>query len=228
MTSPSLPSESSPFYGLPQARRPAGLTAICVIAIVLGGLRLLTALFSLGARVMQDPIEKAAIKMQQQPGMPKGSVKAQEEGQKELHAVDRKYLAFTITITVLGLVFGASLLTGGIMTMKMNPTARTFLVTVFAVAIVFEIAAAIVAVFMQLDMAPVMSRMMMANTAKGGPGAEQGAAIVATMAKIMAIVGIVLNVCWALAKIVFYAIGARYLGRPNIRPLFQRNTPDAT
>ena len=38
MSGPSFPSASFGAYDVPRARRPGGLTAICVIAIVLGGL----------------------------------------------------------------------------------------------------------------------------------------------------------------------------------------------
>ena len=50
-------------------KRPGGLTAVCVISIVLGVLGLGSSLITLGSLAMQSTFEKA-FKMPQQPGDP--------------------------------------------------------------------------------------------------------------------------------------------------------------
>jgi len=205
----------------PPRQRPGGLTAVCVIAIVLGAMGLLTSLLALGGRALKEPLENA-MRVQPQPGMSEDFAKAQ----KEMQDVGQKYPGITMGITVLNLVIASSLIAGAIMVLNLNPKARTLLVAVFAAAIVFEIVGGGFMVFIQLDMAPAMSRMMTANTPKGGPGAEQAAVVTAMVAKVVMFLVIALRVGWILAKIVFYGFGARYLCRPNIRQLFQTTTTD--
>jgi hypothetical protein len=213
------------FDGAP-AQRPGGLTAICVIAIVLGALGLCGSLLTLGILAMQKPLENA-FKMQQKvpSGIPE-SFKAQMEMQNETQnkmqeatqKVNQRYWGVHVGLGLLNLAFAGSLLAGGIMALKLNPKARAFLVVVFAAAIVFEIVRTIVIVFVQLNTVAVLSAI---------PNSGAGPAVtMMTFAKVAAIGGMVFWAGFGLAKIVFYGIGAAYLRRPNIRALFQETTID--
>jgi hypothetical protein len=208
-------------------QRPGGLTAICVIAIILGAFGLLGSLAGLGGQAMKKDFEKAFAVPQQQ-GTPPEFLKAQTEMAKKMQAVNDRYAGFTTGIALLNLVCASCLLGGAIMTLVMNPKGRTFLIAVFAAAIVFEIVRCIVGIFMQLDIAAAMSdamqQMMKTGMPQGGRGAEQGAAFVGTLTKVGAVVGMAVTVGWGLAKMVFYGVSAGYLRRPNIRRLFQRST----
>ena len=209
-------------------RRPSGLTAVCVISIIVGALGVLGALQTLGAAAFQGAMQKS-FSMPSQPGMSKDFAKvqkAQEEMQREIQAVSHKYLPFTCTAAVVNMAISVCLLVGGIMLMKMNPKVRTFMIAVFAVGIVYVMINSVIVVFVQLDMGAVMARvmpqMMVAAGPKGEPGAEQGAAFMATAAKIGIYIGIAITLAWALFNLIFYAVGARYLSRPNIRRLFEQ------
>jgi len=204
-------------------RRPGGLTAVCVIAIVLGALGLCMSLVGLASLAFQDKLEEFAMRQQQPPpGMPDGFLKAQMEMQKKIQEIQQnvthRYRGANMGILLLNLVFASSLLAGGIMTLKMNPTARTFLVGVFAAVIVFEIVRTVVTVFMQLDMFAELSTI---------PSVGSGPAdVILTFAKVVAIGGMAFGIVLGLGKVIFYAIGACYLRRPNIRQLFQAPTTD--
>jgi hypothetical protein len=209
------------FEGAPR-QRPGGLTAVCVIAIVLGGLGLCASLFGLASLAFQDKIEKFSMQQQTPPGMPNGVLKDQMEMQKKMQQkmmeVTHRYRGVTLGTTLLNLLCATSLLVGGIMTMKLNPTGRSFLVMVFVAVIVFEIVRLVIMVFMQLDMAAAMTAAF-----QGGPS-NQAAAFLATSMKIGTFVGMGIGFVMALGKIVFYGIGASYLGRPKVRQLFERST----
>ena len=222
---PSYPGDSTTgFEGTPR-KRPGGLTAVCVIAIVLGGLGLCGSVLGLGSLAFQDKIEKFSMQQQTPAGMPDGILKNQMEMQKKMQQkmmeVTHRYRGITLGTTLLNLLFATSLLVGGIMTMKLNPTGRTFLVTVFLAVIVFEIVRLVITVFMQLDMAAAMTAAF-----QGGAGANQGAALLATSMKVGTFIGMGIGLVMALGKIVFYGIGASYLGRQKIRQLFGRTTAD--
>jgi hypothetical protein len=224
-------SDSTAGFDSAPRQRPGGLTAICVIAIVLGGLGLCSSLFGLAALAFQDNLEKFAMQQQQMPqGMPNGPFKQQMEAQQKMQKemqkgmteVGHRYRGFTIGTTLLNVLFASSLLIGGIMVMKLNPAGRKFLVTVFIAVIVFEIVRAAITVVMQLDMAAAM-----ASAIQGGPNNQQ-AAFLATTMKLGVYLGMAFGVVWGLAKIIFYGIGASYLNRPNTRQLFERTAGEPT
>jgi hypothetical protein len=225
---PGYPGDTTAgFEGAPR-RRPGGLTAVCIIAIVLGGLGILGALQAFGSVALQGVMQKT-FSMPPQPGMTKDFAKvqkAQEEMQTALQDVGHKYLGFTLGAAALNMAISACLLIGGIMLLKMNPKMRTFMIAVFAVAIVYAIANAVVMVRLQTDMgdamAKTMPKMMVAAGPKNAPGAQEGAAFVASFARAWIYVVIGFGLLWALFNVVFYAVGARYLCRPTIRQLFER------
>jgi hypothetical protein len=225
-----MPSFETPFAPQQPRTCPGGLTAVCVISIVLGALGLGGSLFSLvcivGQSTLQNVFKENAFKMPRQPGMPDGPFQAQEEMQKKIEEMTRRYQGINIGVVLLNLVISAGLLVGGIMGLKMVPKARVWLVTVLAAAILFEIIAAVIAIFIQIEMASFMSGSMskiISSMPKGGP---QGGNAIETFGKIFMFVGIAFSVGWALAKIIFYGFSVLYLRRPNIRQLFPEDTAD--
>jgi hypothetical protein len=210
-------------------QRPGGLTAVCVIAIVLGCLGLCSVLlgvFSLAAA----PLMKRMVEEQQRTAMNNPAHNANLEMQKKMQAIGDRHWGSSLAFLLANTVLAGSLLAGGIAALMMVPKARTFLLAVFVAAIAFVIVRAVVEAFAQMEMAAAISdsmRNIMATAAPPGPAARQGAAQAAEMATVFTKVGvfggIAITVLFALAKVIFYAIGARYLCRPNIRRLFEPN-----
>jgi hypothetical protein len=210
-------------------QRPGMLTAVCVIAIVLGAMGVGKSVLGLGGLATKKTLENA-VKMPRQPGMPDGAVEAQAEMQKKMQAVGDRYLGLNAAIAVLNLLFSACLLGGGIMTLKLNPQARKFLIAAFAAAIVFDVAQTAVTIFVQLQMVTVMSetmpRAMAAATPRGGPPPEELATFTMVLTKVVSFVMIAFYAALGLAEVVFYGVGARYLCRPNVRRLFPQTAAD--
>ncbi len=140
--------------------------------------------------------------------------KVNEVTQKVTH----RHQGFSAGSIVLNLLFSASLLAGGIATLKLSPKGRRFLVAVFLAAIAFEIVRGVVLVFTQLD----MSRELSSIPSAGSPPAD----MMLTMMKVMAIGTMVVWLGMALAMTIFYCIGVTYLRRPKIRQLFEPATVD--
>jgi hypothetical protein len=209
-------------------KRPGGLTAVCVIAIILGVLGLGSSLMTLASLAMQSSMEKA-FKMPRQPGMPDNFVQIQEEMQKKIMEVNHRYSGLLTGIGLLNLVIASCLLAGGIMAIKMKPNIHRFLVGVFLAAIVFEVIAAVVGIYMQLEMSSIITDFMskmVTSLPKGAKGGDEAAAIMMTAAKVGVIIGMVFSLGWALAKMIFYGVSASYLRRPNIRRLFGETPPE--
>jgi hypothetical protein len=223
MTVPSFPSESSPLYGPPHARRPGGLTAICVIAIILGSLGLLSSLATLASLAVGSRLQQAMMTSSSRPGRDK-LFDVQRTMQKRIQAVTDRYRRPTVGFALLNMALAASMLAGGIMALNRAPKARTILLAVFAVAILFEISRSIVYVFMQCEMATVMSDMLpriletsMPANGPNVPNAQDTAAMGTVVARAIIIVGFIFHLVLSLAKLIYYGVGWSWLRRPPAR-----------
>ncbi|MFZ1934566.1 MAG: hypothetical protein WCB27_22670 [Thermoguttaceae bacterium] len=224
---PGYPSDPTAGFDAPPPQRPGGLTAVCVIAIVLGAMGLCFSVLGVASLAFQGQLQKFAKQQQQLPaGMANGPLKTQMEAQMKTQGkinevaqrVSHRHLGASSAILVLNLLVSAGLLAGGIATLKLSPKGRQFLIAVFLAAIVFEIVRGVVLVLTQLDMAAELSAI---PNAGAGP-----AEMMLTMMKVMAIGTMVLWLALALGLVIFYGIGASYLRRPTIVPLFERPVLD--
>jgi hypothetical protein len=214
----------------PARRRPGGLTAVCVIAIVLGSLGLCSTLLGF-AGLAAGPWMQKMIERQHRMGMNNPANDAQLEMQKKMQAVNDRHWGSNLGFMLANMVLAGGLLAGGITALGLAPKARKLLLAVFLAAIAFVIVRAIVHVSMQMEMATIisdmpgsMSRIMAASAPKGPQAARQVAQateMAAIFAKIFVFLGMACSLVLALAETVFYAVGARYLCRPNIRRLFE-------
>jgi hypothetical protein len=202
-------------------RRPGGLTAICVIAMILGGLGAVFSLFGLGSLAFRSQLENA-FAPQRQPGMSKEFVEAQRDMQQKTNAVQQRFLGLNSVLGLVNLVLGTSMFIGGIYVLQLSPKGREFLAAVFVAAIVFELVRIPIIVSMQYQVAAVMSDSMprMMNSINNQDGSNAAAEAATIFTRIWIFVLIAIMAAFFLAKIIFYTIGVRYLGRPQIRRLF--------
>ena len=80
--------------------------------------------------------------------------------QRSIQAVTDRYWWPNAGLRLLNVGLAGCMLAGGIMALKRIARARTLLMAVFSVAILFEISRSIVQAFMQLEMATVMSDLL--------------------------------------------------------------------
>ena len=132
---------------------PTGLKAVCIIAIVLGGLG---TLFSCGglASLAIGPSLQAAFNMPVQPGMDQEAARVQQELQAEIAAIGQDYLPFTIVSVILRLFSGLALLCGGILALKLSAMGRSILLGGCVVAILYELVHGVSSVVVQLRTCP--------------------------------------------------------------------------
>ena len=222
MSVPSSPSASFGSYDVPRARRPGGLTAICVIGIVLGSLGVLGSLAGIAGLVAGPRLQEAMMP----PAGPGGnkSIEIQRTMQKKMQAVTDRYRWPNGAFALMNLGLATSMLAGAVMALKRGPKARALLITVFAVAIPFEILRTVVLAFMQWETSAVVSdmlpRMMAVPAPVNGPQAQQAAAMASAVAKASVVAGIAFLVIFSVAKLSYYAIGWFYLRRPVVRHWF--------
>jgi len=225
MTMPTLPPDpfKPPAAAATLPRRPTGLTAVCVIAIILGGLGLAGSLMGVVGLTVGSSMQKA-FTLPPQPGMDTQVIDAQLAMQREIQAVADRYWGYNLAFVLACLFVAGGLLAGGIIALGIKPAGRALLIGAFAVAVVFEVLRAVFQVFMQVEMVAVMSdsisRIMEAASPAGAPGAEQAATIAAVATQVGMFVGIAFVCVYVLAKLIFYAVGIHYLRRPSVQRLF--------
>ena len=208
-------------YAPPQAQQvpvargplPTGLKAICIIAIVLGGLG---TLFSCGgvASLAIGPSMQAAFNMPAQPGMDQEAARMQQELQAEMAAIGQEYLPFTITSVILHLLSGLALLCGGILALKLSARGRSILLVGCVVAILYELVHGVLSVVVQLRTVPIAQKIMDQALLQGGQ-AELPPAFGKFMLVIM-FVTLGISLVTVLVKIAFYVISVVYLKKPHI------------
>jgi hypothetical protein len=219
-----------PFPHQPR-RRPGAVTAICIIAIILGAMGALTALSSIANGLMGGQMQ-TMFTPPAQPGVPKEMQKAQEEMQAALAAVANRYAIINAAIGVLHVGLVVALIWGGVRTLGLSNKARKALQITMLVAIVFEIGRAIPASALQLEMLPILENsmeQMMKNAVPAGkqlsPSEEATLKIMPRIMTAAVWAGLAFNLVWVLAKIIFYGVSTRVLGRPNVKAVYEASDP---
>ncbi len=201
--------------------RPGGLTAVCILAIILGALGFLAGISSL----VMSVVGNQAQQWQQQWGMA-GSPPAMRDVQAEMNAktmaiVDRFRLV-NIAFALFQLAVTAALVVGGARALKLNEAGRKLLWAACAVAMVFELGRAVPQVLMQLENMAVMEDYMprLMEASAPGPQAKQVAAFGAMIARFSVIMGWVVFAGWLILKLAFFGVAFYYLGRPKTKAFY--------
>jgi hypothetical protein len=133
------PYDAPTFADLPYAPpgkppRSGWLVAICVVAMALGGLGALKALSSFCFLPFQNQLQ-SAFNPRTQPGLPEEFQEAQDNLQKQVDAVQGRYLIGSLVLAAARLVVALSLLYGGIMALRQTQWGRRTLSFAFAGAL---------------------------------------------------------------------------------------------
>jgi hypothetical protein len=224
---PVTPGAARTMAGVRQ--RPGGLTAICVMAIVLGALGLMTGCLGALSQVFNQQMQNGLAEMQA--GANEEAAELQKEMNAKVLAATAKYAWLTAVLSVFQLALAGSLLAGGIMSLKLRPLGRKLLLGAFATAIVFEAVRIYPTLAVQRATAPIMAeympKVMKAQAPKGGQPQGMDQAMSGIMS-VALIVGMVFAVGTVIVKVVFYAIGIVYLRKPPVTSLFASPALDPT
>ncbi len=209
-------------YGLPPvSRRPGMLTAVCVLAIVLGALGIGVVLLGSVNLAFQDQIQGAFTPAPPPNQKGKEIFDLQQAMNKDIRTLNAKFFWANAGIFAVHLVLATLLLVGGIRTMQLNPSGRKLLMRACLLTILFELGRGAVHGLMQYEMYPLMTHHMsrMAN-ASGGPGG-QGTSLIETSMTIILVVGVVFAVGLMALKLGYYVYAVFYLRRSRIVNLFE-------
>ena len=202
--------------------RPGGVTAVCIIAILLGSLGLLVSLFGVAALVVgQERIQGMMPKPQGE-----NEARAQLEMNDALNAVTNPLKPLTTTLMVLEILASSGLIVGSVMTLGLKEQGRKLLRNVLLLSIPLEIARSVVGAYVSTAVAEVNGKFMPMLVAGQPNGNKMPADFGENIAKIGMIVGLAWAAIWLLANLAFLITSWLYLNRPRVRAAFAAPTAD--
>jgi hypothetical protein len=195
----------------PQGPLPAGLKAVCIIAIVLGGLGILFSCFGAFGLIAGQATQSAF----EMPGPAGGDMaQAQREMQTQIMEATRAYQPYLIVSVLLHVFAAIALLFGGILALKVSATGRLVLLAGCALATLYELVQSVLSVLVQSQTLPITQKYMEQALPPGGP-----ANLPPGFSKAMVVVMLVfagIGLLLSLVKIVFYVFSIIYLQRAHI------------
>jgi hypothetical protein len=202
--------------------RPGGLTAVCIIAIILGVMGVFTAGTSGLVALFGGQIQQWQTNMGTAGG-PAEMRDLQEEMNAKTSAIMNRFRVVNVTLALFHFLLAGALLYGGVQALKLRERGRKMLWRACAVAIVFEFVRAVPHTLMQLENMALMEdyfpRLMEAS-APGTQG-EQIAAFGKMMARFSIIMGWVFFFGWMFMKLAYYSVTLRYVAKPEIRAVYR-------
>jgi hypothetical protein len=208
------PPESLENDAPPVTQKTGRIKAICIIAIVMGCLGLLSVLGGTAGLLFGKQIQ-SAVSPTNQPGVSQEMVRVQKDMEKALQSVQDRFFAVNVALIVMLAFVAFALLIGGVQSLRRVPPARKILVTACSAALVYELVKIARDVAIQAQTIPMTLQHTerMISAGNGPPGAVDFAM---TAARVGIVVGILFGAAWVLAKLVFYSISVWYLRKPAV------------
>jgi hypothetical protein len=199
--------------------RPAKLTTVCIISIILAGAGILTSLSALGAMV----VPKTQMFPNNFPEKDKKFVEAQKQMMQSMETINRQYRTYQAVLSILVLLVSAAILICSIMTMQMKESAAKVLPFAFLAAVPIDIGRTIVGALLSHKMSGVMIQYMHQMLQTGSPSAKQLPNMDGIMSNFMQVfsgLAVVFGIVWTAAKVGFYIYSALYLRKAQTQQLF--------
>jgi hypothetical protein len=189
--------------------------AICIVAIVLGGAGVATALMGAVGLVVGRQMQ-AAFSGVNQPGVSQELQDVQLKTQQEIQAVQERFLGINAVLLGAHAIVAGMLLTGGIQALRRVRPGRKLLVAACSAAIVFELVRGSVQTVIQLQVLSVTThffeQMMEASMEQAADLAEW----LVWFSRLAMVAGLALAIGWILVKLVFYCVAVWYLRKPVV------------
>lgn len=199
-------------------QRPGGLTALCIVAIVLGALGILSGAAGAAGMAMRSRIEAFTEQIQDD----EDAAKLQRRVSQRANAVWEEHPIRTWSLVAGKLVVATLLLAGGCLALKLKPAGRTILLGAFATGILFELlqtAPNIQAVNASYEAMHQAMEESLSNGEQRPPGFDQ---TIAAIVKASVIMQILMAFAMLVGKCAYYAVGLWYLKRARIAASFSR------
>lgn len=210
----------------PRSGPPGWYTFYCIAAIVLGSLGIANGLMGAVGTAATPFMQPAPVGGNAPAGM-EDFIEAQEEMNREMMGVNKRYFYFLLVSNTLLVVLAAALLIGGIMALQMTRRGANILGNTFMILSVFDVARLILTVVQLMETAQLTQKhmgAMMENLPQpqGGapPPPELGQMMGAMMTGMFGAM-ICFIVLWTLFKLWLYISGWLYFSKPHVQALLK-------
>lgn len=205
-------------------QRPGGLTAVCVLTLVMGSMGLLSGLGGLLGLVAGQVLQQSMLKVQ--PGMDPGMREAQQDMQDELARLTDRFRPFQWARVVGQLLLSMAMIAAAVLALRVKPAGRQALLWALIAALFLTVAqAALEGAVLRLS-GPVMQKSIQRIAQQAGPPGQRPPPgfdqMMGGIGQAMVVMQWVVLLGWTALKCAFYLIGAWYLTRPAVVALFAR------
>lgn len=211
--------------------RPAGLTAVCIIAIVMGVIGAFTNLLGVIGMVIQPYMSDfMQMFMSGMPGQP-AQVQQQLEQQRvimdDMAAIQQQWMPFIVAAMVVLMAAVLCMIYGGIQGLRLKPKAHWWMIGGMCAAMLHGMINGYYTYGTQRDSHPVMVRHMNQTLQAGGAPAPPAARAMTNSAmQFGTAIGLVFIILWIMVKCCLYGSCIWYLLTPKIRQLFESDGSD--
>ncbi|MEQ8457482.1 MAG: hypothetical protein RLO52_11815 [Sandaracinaceae bacterium] len=198
-------------------QRPGMLTAVAIIAIVIGVLGSCVSSFTFASTLAQGPLnEFNRANLESMQGANPEMLQRQLETQDRLQEIAESWQPFTLTHQVLNLFASLALGIAGILLLRWKPMALGLFVGAAAASIFVDVIGTVLGIVVQLQMKPIM-REMMAGAAEAAPGMGD---TMGAVGEASASVGMCMGALFLVVKVAYYVWGIVVVRKDAIRSLF--------
>jgi len=204
------------------SRRTGGLTAICVIALVLGILSAFSSVMQFVSLLVGDKLQTAISEVQ--PKHNQGMQDVQQQIMEKTAAITQKYAVYHWVCFAVQSILAAIMIVGAILALQLKASGRTLLLIAFAGSLLFEPAKAALTAAVTRETMPItlegIKQAAEASEAPGKkppPGFEQ---MIGGISKTIVVMQWVVLVGMTAAWCIFYLVGVWYLTKPAVKALF--------
>lgn len=201
-------------------QRPGGLTAVCVVAIMLGSLGILAGLTGAAGMAMRSRVQAFSEKMQPDAD----AAQLQRRVSQRTNALWDEHPVRTWSLVAGRLLVATSLVVGGWLAFKLKRAGRKLLLATFAAGVLFELLQIIPSIQVANASYDAMQQAIEARPSENNerpPGINQ---TLAAFMKASAIMQIVIVLVLMAAKCSYYVIGFWYLKRGRAAVHFRPRT----
>lgn len=202
--------------------RPGGVTAVCILAMLLAAAGLFASLIAAAALLIGPE------RLQEMMPKPKGEEEAQiqREMQKASNAVTEPLKPITTTLLVLEALTCLGLLVASVKTLGLQERGRRLLRLMLLLAIPLTMVRSSVGGYLTMGIADVQAKYMPQLLAAQQNGKKLPADLGEKMAQIGRIFGLVWVVGSLIVVLIFYIVSWLYLNRPRVVAAFAATTDD--
>jgi hypothetical protein len=203
-------------------KRPGGVTAVCILAMLLAAAGLFASLIAAATLVIGPE------RLQEMMPQPKGENEAriQREMQAEINAVTEPLKPITTTLLVLEALTCIGLLVASIRTLGLHEQGRRLLRLMLILAIPLTMVRSTVGGYMTLGIADAQAKFMPELMAAQQKGNKLPADFGEKMAQISRIFGMVWIVGSLVVVLIIYIVSWLYLNRPRVVAAFAATADD--